>query len=61
MTKTEAKIKAKDIIQETLAVAYYKLENEPDLPLEEVELITHYINKYGTACCKAIGVDYYTM
>ena len=59
MTKTEAKEKAKDILQEAIGVAYYKLENERYTP-EDKQMIIDYINKYGTAACKAFGKRYMT-
>lgn len=57
MTKTELKEIAKDILQESIGVAYYKLENEHYSP-EDEKIIVDYINKYGAAACKAFGKDY---
>lgn len=60
MTKTEKKQFAKDKLMESIAVAYYKLEDE-NFSDDEVKEITEYINKYGEAMAKAIGTKYYTM
>ena len=60
MSKSEMREKAKEILQDSIAVAYYKLENESNLTDEEVEQITQYINQYGTAACKAFGREYVT-
>lgn len=51
---------AKDILMRSIAVAYYKLENE-NLSEEEEKQITLYINQYGETMAKAIGRRYYTM
>lgn len=58
MKKSEMWEKAKQILLESIAVAYYKLENESSITDEEVEQITQYINQYGTAACKAFGKEY---
>ena len=60
MTKTEMREFAKEKLMESIAVAYYKLEDE-NFSDEEVEQITRYINQYGEAMAKAIGKRYYTM
>lgn len=60
MTKTEAKDKAKDILEEAIAIAYYKLEDE-GLDEEECELVLQYINKFGKSACKAFGREYFTL
>lgn len=60
MTKTEMREMAKDKLLESIAVTYYKLEDE-NLSEEDVEEINKYINKYGTAMAKAINRRYYTM
>ena len=60
MTKREKREKAKNILQEAIAVAYYRLESEDNLTLEETEEITGYINQYGEAACKAFGRKYVT-
>ena len=59
MTKSEAKTKAKNIMQSVIGCAYYRLENE-DLTQEETALIMEYINKLGERACKSIGCDYVT-
>ena len=60
MTKTEMREFAKDKLMESIAVAYYKLENE-NFSDEETEQIIKYIVQYGQAMSKAIGKQYYTM
>ena len=63
MTKTEAKNIAKDILQDAIGCAYYKLEDSIMYDIvdeSDKELIGSYINKYGTAACKAIGMKYVT-
>jgi hypothetical protein len=60
MTKTEMRSVAKDVLIDTLAVAYYKLENM-DFSQEEQEEISSYINQYGESMAKAIGRKYFTM
>jgi len=59
MTKSELREIAKNTLQEAIAVAYYRLENE-NYTTEETEEITRYIHQYGTAACKAFGKDYFT-
>lgn len=60
MTKKEKREFAKDKLMESIAVTYYKLEDEP-FTEEEVEEISQYINQYGEAMAKSIGREYYTM
>ena len=60
MSKSEMREKAKEILRDTIAVAYYKLENESGLSDEEIEQIQAYINQYGIAACKAFGKEYIT-
>lgn len=60
MTKTEMREFAKEKLMESIAVAYYKLEDE-NFSDEEAEQISGYINQYGEAMAKAIGKRYYTM
>lgn len=60
MTKKEKREIAKDKLIESIAVAYYKLEDEK-FTEEEAEEITQYINQYGEAMAKAIKKNYYTM
>ncbi len=59
MTKTQAKEKAREILQSAIGCAYYKLENE-NLSDEDVELICQYINALGerARACKAINTQY---
>lgn len=59
MKKTEAKEIAKNIIQEAIGIAYYKLENET-YSQEDEQMIIDYINKFGSTACKAIGKEYVT-
>lgn len=58
--KQEMREFAKEKLMESIAVAYYKLENE-NFSDEENEQICKYINQYGKAMGKAIGKKYYTM
>ena len=60
MTKKEMRKMAKNKLLESIAVTYYKLEDE-NLSEEDVEQINKYINQYGEAMAKAIGEKYYTM
>lgn len=60
MTKKEMRKMAKNKLLESIAVTYYKLEDE-NLSEEEVHQISKYINQYGEAMAKAIGERYYTM
>lgn len=57
MTKTQAKEKAKTILQSAIGNAYYKLENE-DLTSKDEVLVLEYINKLATKACKSIGTEY---
>lgn len=58
MTKTQAKEKAKDILQSAIGCAYYKLEDESELSEKDINLIIQYINSLGERACKAIGSEY---
>ena len=60
MTRKEMREFAKDKLLESIAVTYYKLEDE-NFTQEEVEQITQYINQYGETMAKAINKRYYTM
>ena len=60
MSKTEMRELAKDMLMKSIAVAYYKLEDE-NLTDEEREQISTYINQYGESMGKAIHRNYYTM
>lgn len=57
LTKTEMRKIAKDILMDSVGVAYYKLENE-DYSEEEKDQICQYINQYGESMAKAIGEKY---
>ena len=59
MKKTEAKEIARDILQEAIAVAYYKLE-EKDYTAEEEKMISDLIKKEATKILKTINRDYIT-
>ena len=59
MKKTELKEIAKNILQESIGVAYYKLENE-NFSADDEKIIIDYINKYGVSACKTFGRDYIT-
>ena len=61
MKKSEQKQIAKDILIETIACAYYKLEEHDEIPEEEKDEIVEYINKYGQAMAARIGEAYYTL
>ena len=61
MKKTEQKQIAKDILLEAIACAYYKLEEHDEVPEEEKDEISEYINKYGQAMATRIGEAYYTL
>ena len=60
--KKEARAMAKEVVQDAIASAYYKLEGMmyDHLTDEEKELVIKYVNQYGETACKAFGVRYYT-
>lgn len=62
MTRSESKEIAKQILMESLATAYYKLENTKfqHYSVEEIESIIANINKYGKTMGKAINKEYFT-
>lgn len=60
MTKTEAKAIAKDVLQEAIGCAYYKVSDSGNYSEEDTDLILSYINKYGESACKAFGERYIT-
>lgn len=60
MTKTEMREFAKDKLMESIAVAYYKLEDE-NFSDEEANQICKNIDQYGESMAKAIGKRNYTM
>lgn len=53
---------AKEILMDSLAVAYYLLERDDyeSLTKEEKDKIHEYISQYGTRMAKSIGKKYYT-
>lgn len=59
MKATEARKIAKEILIESLSVAYYRLE-DTDYSEEEVEKISKYIDQYGERMAKSIGEEYFT-
>lgn len=64
MTKTEIREKAKDVIQEALAVAYYTVSDDPskhDLTEEEAEEVVKAMNQICEQLCKRMGREHYTM
>lgn len=63
MTRTEAKNKARDIIQESLAVAYYRVADDEreGWTDEEKDLIIEYIDKEAKRALSMIDRHYYTM
>lgn len=60
MTKTEMRKIAKEKLMESIATAYYRLENET-FSEEEKKQICQYMNQYDEAMGKTIGKSYYTM
>lgn len=63
MKKTELKEIAKEVLKDSIAVAYYKISDNPreyNLTPEEEAQVISYINKYGEAACKAFGKEYIT-
>ena len=64
LTKTEKRELAKELLMESLAVAYYKLENDFDyghISEEEQDEICKYMRQYGESMAKRIGRNYYTL
>ena len=62
-TKKELTAMAKGIIMDSLASAYYKLEDSEydNLSEEEKTAIILQIHKFGKAMAKRIGEEYYTL
>ena len=63
-TKTEIREKAKDVIQEALAAAYYKVSDDPskyDLTDEEAEEVIKAMNQICEQLCKRMGRKHYTV
>lgn len=64
LTKSEKRELAKELLMESLAVAYYKLEDEYNyghISAEEQEEICKYMQQYGESMTKRIGRNYYTL
>lgn len=59
MKNTKAKEIARDILQDTIAVAYYQLE-EKEYTKEEKELISKYIHEQAEKMLKSINRKYIT-
>ena len=64
MTKSEKRELAKDLLMESLSVAYYKLVDDEyeygHLTKEESDDICNYMRQYGESMAKRIGRKYYT-
>ena len=64
-TKSEKREIAKDLLMESLAVAYYKLVDDKykygHLTEEETDEICKYMRQYGDSMGKRIGRNYYTL
>ena len=63
-TKTELREIAKDALMSALAVAYYRIADNPDeygLTDEEVEEVCSLMNKYGETMGKSIKKKFYTL
>ncbi len=61
MTKTEINEKAKEILMTSLAVAYYRLEEEVGISQKDLNAISEKIDKYAKSMAKAIGKKYYSL
>lgn len=60
-SKVELREFAKDILQNAIGTAYYKLENyEKEFTEEEIETINKYLDISGRRACKAFGREYIT-
>ena len=63
MTNRQAREIAKDILQDTIGVAYYKLNESfkyEDLTEEEKDMINCFLTQYAISACKAFRRDYIT-
>lgn len=61
MKKTDAKEIARDIIQDALAVAYYRIDIDEDkYSEEERDLISEYLAKEGERMLKLVNREYIT-
>ena len=64
MLKSEAKEIARNILQDLIAQAGYKLyesEDYVDYSEEEKDLINQYLKQEGSRACKTIKREFYTM
>lgn len=64
MNKTQKREIAKDIIQEALSMAYYKISDDPDnygVTEEEAMEISEIINGICKHLCYRMGRDHYTV
>lgn len=64
MKKSELRKVAKQVITDALAVAYYKVVDEPDsyeLSEDEANEVVKYMGDYCRSICKQLGTTYYTM
>lgn len=59
MTKQEIKKQAIDILQSSIGVAYYQIQ-ELNVTEEEEKAINEQLRKLATRACKAIGIEYIT-
>lgn len=60
MTKTEAKLIAKDLMLEVIGIAYYKIADSNEYSDVESELIIEQINRLGERMAKSINGSYVT-
>lgn len=64
MLKSEAKEIARNILQDSIAQAGYKLYEDEDYEYyseDEKNLINQYLKREGSRACKAIKREFYTM
>lgn len=61
MKVSEAKRIAKDMLTTQLSAVYYQFENYQfeNIPEEDHDIISKYIEQYGNKMCKAIGEEFY--
>lgn len=61
LNKSEAKQVARELLQNVVGTAYYRLENyENEYDEETIQLINHYLDMMATRALKAVGLDYIT-
>lgn len=60
MNKSEAKEAARDILQDAIGVAYYKLETEKHYSENEKSMIGEYLAKEAVRMLKLIDREYIT-